>query len=198
MAAILCGSIGDLCSSCGKVLCLPCTACGIGCEAIIDILTSPFFPYILVTALFNIPVALLGLKSLGDYENCSDESQWMVMSGGFAVAHMIACGYIISRIRQDRISNSNGGATTTTNTTTTPVVVHDMEGGKTDEKTDYKSNFDTAAATATAVPVKGNTTTSSSYVIEDESAPKYSAGRIKEVLCYDKGVALYIIITIVW
>eukprot|EP00547_Thalassionema_nitzschioides_P004612 CAMPEP_0194211284 /NCGR_PEP_ID=MMETSP0156-20130528/9902_1 /TAXON_ID=33649 /ORGANISM="Thalassionema nitzschioides, Strain L26-B" /LENGTH=236 /DNA_ID=CAMNT_0038938793 /DNA_START=65 /DNA_END=772 /DNA_ORIENTATION=- len=185
MAAVLCSSIGELFSGCGKIICLPCQACGIGCQSIVDVVTSSFFPYIFVTAAFNVPVVILGAKGISGFggENCKDESFFMLLSGAFALMHIIACFYIIHRIREDREVETSNVATTT------PVSVHDMESGKTKESTDYKN-----IATATATPV----TTTSTVIIEDDAAPRYSAGRIKDVLCYDKGVALYIVITVVW
>mmetsp|Transcript_8232 Transcript_8232/g.12650 ORF Transcript_8232/g.12650 Transcript_8232/m.12650 type:complete len:238 (-) Transcript_8232:127-840(-) len=185
MAAVLCSSIGELFNGCSKVICLPCQACGIGCQSLVDVVTSPFFPYIFITAAFNLPVVALGAKYIAGFagENCTDESLFLLVSGAFALMHIIACFYIIHRIREDREAEAVDVPTTT------PVSVHDMESGKTKDGTDYKN-----ISTATATPVN----TTSTVVIEDDSAPKYSAGRIKEVLCYDKGVALYIVVTIVW
>ena len=180
MAAVICKSIGDLCSGCGDLLCLPCKACGIGCNHICDAVSSPFFPYILITFGLNIAPFALGLMSVEDLgleSACNDEATWMVVNGIFCFIHMLACLYIVYKIRNDeQVQQQDDDAAA-------PAV-------QASDNNDTKKNQGTT--------LESGTFYQKMYPQEDNAAPGNSWGRVKHVMCYDKGVALYIILAIVW
>mmetsp|Transcript_31486 Transcript_31486/g.51991 ORF Transcript_31486/g.51991 Transcript_31486/m.51991 type:complete len:259 (-) Transcript_31486:191-967(-) len=205
MAAVICGSIGDLCRGCGDVVCLPCKACGVGCKSLCEVVGSPFFPYLLTTFGLNIPVFALGIQSIPDLiaGNCTDESGWMVAASAFSAIHMVASLYICHKIREEKnddFVHVNNTTTTTTTTTPAPKMTQvNVYGGE--------KEAPEPAVVATPVP---NTTQQTNNL---ESGTLYQKmyeggaaddgdhmtwGRIKQVLCYDKWVAVYICITIVW
>lgn len=207
MAAVICSSFGDLCRGCGDVVCLPCKACGVGCSSICEVVSTPFFPYLLTTFGLNIPVLALGLQSIPDFMNggCGSESRWMIAAAGFAIVHMVASLYIIHRIREEKnedFVHVNKPTSTTTTTVITPppakMTQANVYGGE-------KSDIPEAAVVAT--PVTTTTTTNNNnnlesgtvytkmYESEDDSM---SWSRIKHVLCYDKWVAVYIVVAVIW
>lgn len=169
MAAILCKSIGDLCTGCGEILCLPCKACGIGCASLCEALSSPFLPYIVATFGLNLAPFLLTFKAFS-YLNgdCAGAAQWMIASGGFALLHMIACIYIIQKIRQDKLDEQED------------------QGDRT--AADNKVNEQAEAGTFNYQNMLG----------PEKDSPRESWGRVKHILCYDKGVALYIVLAVIW
>eukprot|EP00339_Tiarina_fusa_P015652 CAMPEP_0117017384 /NCGR_PEP_ID=MMETSP0472-20121206/13578_1 /TAXON_ID=693140 ORGANISM="Tiarina fusus, Strain LIS" /NCGR_SAMPLE_ID=MMETSP0472 /ASSEMBLY_ACC=CAM_ASM_000603 /LENGTH=211 /DNA_ID=CAMNT_0004721727 /DNA_START=56 /DNA_END=691 /DNA_ORIENTATION=+ len=158
MAAVICSTIGELCSAAGRVACLPCRACGLGCDALGDVIKSPFMPYILVTFGLNMPPVFYGVKSY--MLDCSELSTWMFSNAFLALAHMIACMYVVGKIREPK---TNG---------TTPDNSNNVEEGT------YYKNF--------SVPQ------------QNEHGAANSCGRIKHVMCYDKKMAVYILVAICW
>jgi hypothetical protein len=196
MAAVICQSIGDLCRGCGEIMCLPCKACGIGCQCLWDIASSPFFPYMFVTFALNIAPVALGIQSVPDLGGgCTDLATWMLVNGIFCLIHMVACLYIVHKVQEENQNSlqkpfAPGGPapTTTTTTTVTSASVYDTESKK-----------ETVTATATPVQnLESGTYYYRNMSPDDDAAPGNTWGRIKHVMCYDKGVALYIIIAIAW
>jgi hypothetical protein len=159
MAAVLCKTIGELCSAAGQVVCLPCKACNVGCESLGQVFLSPFFPYLAVTLGLNMPALVYGIRSLG--VACPSLSSWLMANGLLCLIHMIAAFYIVHKIRESAPTNNNNS---------TP-------SNNVEEGTPYQ-NF--------TVPK------------ENEHGAENSFARIKHVLCYDKTMAVYIIVFIGW
>lgn len=107
MAAILCKTISDLfstaCSAAGQVVCLPCKLCGLGCESAGEVLKSPFFPYLAVTFGLNMPGLVYGIRSIGSA--CPSLSSWLMANALLCLIHMIACFYIVNKIRETAPAN---------------------------------------------------------------------------------------------
>jgi hypothetical protein len=164
MAAVLCGSIGDLlkgcCSGIGQVITLPCRLCGCACSTFGELVTSPFFPYMALTFGLNMPAVVYGLKSLGF--DCPGLSNWLLGNAILCVIHMLAAWYIVNKIRETPASLSD------------PI-------NKTVDSEELPTNYGNFS-----IP-KGN----------ENGAPN-SFARIKHVLCYDKTMAVYIVIFIGW
>mmetsp|Transcript_8127 Transcript_8127/g.18853 ORF Transcript_8127/g.18853 Transcript_8127/m.18853 type:complete len:255 (+) Transcript_8127:54-818(+) len=202
MAAVLCTSVAELCQGCVNAICvLPCRACGITCGTFCDtvrkVCTSPFFPYLLVTYCLNLIPLGLGIKTvpwiLGlekneggageEAKNCRAGALWLVVNAILALVHLVASLYIVHKIQkeeQDVLIEA-------------PVV----------QMTDAKPKADTTtAATASATPVVGMAEEGTVYhhmvTNTSNSTPSSSWGRLRHVLCFDKGVALYILVAIVW
>lgn len=177
MAAVLCNGIGDLCSSTcnafSKVICLPCRALNLGCETLGEILCTPFMPYMIVTFALNTPAVVYGVLSLQSV-GCTDLFSWLIGNAVLCAIHMVACLYIIKRIRESAAAESMVVTTT----------VVSAKGDDVPSKTEQgylMSNF-------RALP---------EYSTDREGGAN-SFQRIKHVLCYDKGMAVYILVIIVW
>jgi hypothetical protein len=174
MAAVLCTSIGDLCSTtcnaCSKVICLPCRALNLGCETLGDLLCTPFMPYILVTFGLNTPAVVFGVLSFGSI-GCDELFTWLIANAVLSAIHMVACLYIIRRIRESAAEPM---------AVATVVTKGDDIPSKT-EQGYLVSNF-------TALPENS----------ADREGGANSFQRIKHVLCYDQGMAVYILVVIVW
>jgi hypothetical protein len=176
MAAVICTSIGDLCSaSCNafsKVICLPCKALNLGCESLGDLLCTPFMPYIIVTFALNTPAVVYGVLSFKSF-GCYDLFRWLIVNAVLSAIHMIGCLYIVQKIRESQAEPMAYAVATTGN-----------KGDNSPSKTEQGfalSNF-------TAMPEQGDRALGGAN----------SFHRIKHVLCYDKGMALYILVVIVW
>jgi hypothetical protein len=171
MAAVLCQSVGDLCTqSCkavSKVICLPCKALNLGCESLGEFLCTPFMPFLIVTFGLNTPALVLGIKSLDNY-GCSELFNWLIVNAVFAAIHMIASVYIVNRIKESAPDR-------------TPVAV------------------------ATTGVESNDSKMESGYILQNFTVPNdddrggsNSFQRVKHVLCYDKGMAVYILLVIFW
>ena len=174
MAAVLCQSVGDLCSqSCkavNKVICLPCKALNLGCESLGEILCTPFMPFLIVTFALNTPAVVYGIKSLDNF-GCTDLFNWLIVNAVFGVIHMIAAIYIVNKIKSSGPDPTTPIATASTATT-------GLESSKMEEGGYVLENF--------TVPQS------------EEHGGANSFQRIKHVLCYDKGMAVYILMVIFW
>jgi hypothetical protein len=112
MAAIICESFGKLCHALGDVICLPCKACGIGCEAIMDALKSPFSLYILVAVGLNAAPIYMGIRTLPDLGGgCGEATSWLIVNGAICLIHIVAAFYMIHKIQEDRRTQSLGVVT---------------------------------------------------------------------------------------
>ena len=185
MAAILCSGCGDLCAGCGKVLCVyPCKACGVTCEACCkacnvsceacckafrEVICSPFFPYILVTYLLNLAPFTFGIQALSVLTTAG-------CSGGaqWLVVNAVFCLlHMVACL----------------------YVAHKI-------RKDEHDHAEQPAILATTYGSDGNKieegTVYHSMVTPGSGTTKYSWARIKHVLCFDKGVAVYILVAIGW
>ena len=174
MAAVICTSIGDLCRGCTNILCVaPCKACGVTCDAccsgISKVVMSPFFPYLLVTYVLNIPPLVLGIQSVSDLATagCAGGAQWLLINAALCLVHLLASLYVVHKIRKDE------------HETAAPVVTASAYGGTDDNKIESGTVYHHMVTPA-------------------DDTPSSSWGRIKHVLCFDKGVALYIVVAVVW
>jgi hypothetical protein len=200
MAAVICSSMANLCRGCGDIVCLPCKACGVGCQSLCETVSSPFFPYLLTTFGLNLPVFALGIQSIPDLiaGKCTDESSWMVAASVFAAIHMIASIYIIHKIREEKkedFVHVNSTATPSAPTAPAKTVQASVYGGE--------KEAPQPAVVATPVTQQSNNNnieagTMYEQMYGTEEGDQMTWSRIKQVLCYDKMVAVYIVISIVW
>mmetsp|Transcript_25216 Transcript_25216/g.35542 ORF Transcript_25216/g.35542 Transcript_25216/m.35542 type:complete len:244 (-) Transcript_25216:226-957(-) len=186
MAAVLCRGLGQLCVGLGDVICLPCKACGVGCEALWDTVKSPFFPYLAITVGLNVPPMFMGVRAIpGIGDACSDGTQWLLVNMVLAASHIIAAFYL-SR----KISEKDTYATTTTTSTTTNIpqasaVVYGDKDEKVESGTYYAANDNAPPTTTTTVN-------------QEYKGPHDTMGRVRHMMCEDKWMALYILIGIGW
>lgn len=174
MAAILCTTIGELLSKCCEGMKLPCQylgqACGKSCEILGGVMCTPFAPYLIITLALNTPSLVYGIYAIQGYGCSAPLVRWLIVNAAFVLCHMMAAFYITNIIR----APATQGAPTITATTGLGSTEASVEEGT------YQSNF-RPLAEATEIPGGAN-----------------SMQRIKHVLCYDKGVAIYIMIFFVW
>ena len=183
MAAILCKTIGELISGCCQCMKLPCQylgqACGKSCDMMGDVLCTPFAPYLIVTLGLNTPALVYALKSLEEYNCAPSLVQWLVVNGAFGVCHMVAAFYITSIIRAPAPPSNEGTAIPAITATTGLNSPKAVEEGRYHATTEPTSNF--SPLPSSEIPGGAN-----------------SIQRIKHVLCYDKGMAIYILIFLTW
>eukprot|EP00529_Nitzschia_sp_RCC80_P028210 CAMPEP_0113444834 /NCGR_PEP_ID=MMETSP0014_2-20120614/2872_1 /TAXON_ID=2857 /ORGANISM="Nitzschia sp." /LENGTH=269 /DNA_ID=CAMNT_0000335861 /DNA_START=206 /DNA_END=1012 /DNA_ORIENTATION=- /assembly_acc=CAM_ASM_000159 len=215
------------CNAVGQVLCLPFKVCDkVVCDTIINgMVCTPFMPYLVVTYCLFTPALVYAFKSL-DNNACPELFSWLLVNAALSAAHMVAAFYIVRQIRTEPSTRSSTSTSTSpavavatpqpARTSTiaaitglTPVVSTSTTSAATkSSSSDYKleeGNMATATATpvtVTAVPatpygqLNDSGMTSSSAAYDDTEA--YSFGRVKHVLCYDHGMALYIVVIVVW
>lgn len=169
MAAVLCNFISDLCTgtcdALGKVICLPCRACGMCTKELSEVCKSPFCIYLSVALGLNLPSIVFAGRAAASYGlaggggGCSNQLNWMYLNAALCAGNMIAAVYITERIQKEQ-------SMTTT--------VNQLEDG-----TYYE-------AKAYSTGPSGDTSRNN------------SVDRIKNVLCHDKGVAVYIIFLVVF
>eukprot|EP00536_Pseudo-nitzschia_multiseries_P012589 jgi/Psemu1/209167/e_gw1.490.12.1 len=185
MAAILCTSIGELISKCCSALTLPCDlcgkVCGTGCDELGKLFCTPFFPYLAATFCLNTPAVAYAIQSIAAYSNDNGCSlgllRWLIINGAFAVCHMVASMYIVKIIRAPAAAPATGGGTAISATTGLRAA---EEGTTTTKASSNANNF---------------------YVLDEHNPAPGGANsyeRVKHVLCYDKGMAIYIVVFLAW
>lgn len=195
MAAILCQGIGKLC---GEVCVLPCKACGAackgcgaacnhGCAAMGWIFSSPFTPYLLTTLALNVPPAIWGIRSLVDstsqQQRC-DGDTWLWINAALAVIHITGAFYIVYRIQQDQQQHEE----------------EQQHAKDTFARPQYQATVDGRPVNSPPIVEEtgSRVTSSNSNNINEETSRANSYQRLKQVLCYDVGVAIYIIAALFW
>jgi hypothetical protein len=161
----LCGSCTDACGSCCQVVAVPCRAVS---QAIQGVICSPFFPFLFVTILCNVPPMISAAKT---FTSC----HWNLVNAGFCLVNIIAAFYMVHKLQQnERILVQAQVMMAETGTTAAHTGT---------SKTDYQT-----------MPTIATTSASNSSVrLRDPPGE-----RMKKVLCYDAGVAVYILIALVW
>jgi hypothetical protein len=209
MAFLLCQSIGQLLSSATKCCTVPCRNC---CEGLSHVICSPFFPYLALTIGLNLPPTLWGVKSLANVGAC--DTLWLHLNAVATALHMVAAFYIVHKIQTEEpvqeavtaepvayayadvdtgVSNNAVGAVPVAATTSTK-----LNGNKisVEEGTHYRSMEGLGPGSFSRVQMLSHWTFASSSSGSGSAAN--SVQRLGQVLCYDAGVAVYIIICCAW
>lgn len=184
------------------------------------VLSSPFFPYLAVTAALNIPPAIWGLQSL----QCGDEASWLWINGALCVVNVIASFYIVNKIQQEVkeqiteaqvVGDVEGAGSTekaasvnaSTTSTTSNAKYQNMDQTSTKQEPAFKAEIFNMATNAfiQATPARyvmkdRGTTTAGAATTEDspEGGHPNTMKRMSKVLCYDAGVAIYILFALGW
>ena len=177
MPAILCESLGKVlkgfCEGVGAVLTLPCKACGCATDRLTKLCASPFCLYLTVALGLNLPpivFAATAFGARGGGEGCRTAWDWLGLNAVLCVINAHAAMYISAKMSHDA-----------TDENAAPF----MEA----------SVANHAAAAAPAAPVRRSSLFGGSFGGSLASPPR-SVERVKDVLCYDPLVALYIVIGI--
>jgi hypothetical protein len=172
------------------------------------LICSPFFPYLALTVGLNLPPTLWGFKSFGsNFETC--DTVWLHLNAVGTVLHMVAAFYIVHKIQSDQAvpvpsdtaepvayaayadtGTSNNAADETTSAATTATKLNDNSKTSVEEGTHYRSMEGPG----------GRVQMLSHWTSASMSGPgsANSVQRLGQVLCYDAGVAVYIIIFCAW
>ena len=217
MAAVLCSSIGSCCSALGHCLTFPCQACGTCCSSCCSsmgrVLTSPFTPYLLTTVLLNFPPAVWGLRTgieIIKYKVSCQNSRWLYINALLSIVHLLAAFYIVHRIQEDR--KEAAAMAVEGSSADHPI---DPEATNGDSKTNYKpmdrdgevskdgnnnTNPPAWQSLASAMfpgPARAAHVAHTAVTGQGEGEAN-SFQRLKQVFCYDIGVAVYILAIIFW
>lgn len=208
MAAVLCQSIGSCCSGMGRCLSCPFQVCGdccsSCCSSIGRVLTSPFTPYLLTTVVLNLPPFVWGTRTAIDvfhYNSSCQNSRWLYINAALSLVHLIAAFYIVHRIQEENnqaeaaaaIAGSDPEASTTND-------YQKMEGRGDETATTANgggTGWKTIASTLFPVPAKAAQVAHTTLHGEGQGEAN-SVQRLKQVFCYDIGVALYILAIMFW
>lgn len=176
MAAVLCESISKLlrgtCEAVGTVLTLPCKACGIATDGLTNICRSPFCLYLTVALGLNLPPIIFAGKAWsGDYSNegCASASNWIHLNALLCLVNMAAALYISSKITYQPAEDENAAP------------------------------FVEASVMDDTKPPEQRKKSLVGMVMErtlETDTRSRSMARVKDILCYDPIVAIYIIIGI--
>jgi len=190
MAAILCTTIGDLLSRCCRSLSKPCDClcrgCGKACQEVGELFCTPFAPYLICTLALNTPAIVYAIKSVDEFGCSFSLAKWLTVNAAFAAAHIVASFYIATIIQAP-----GQQALASLVVDPTPVITA-KTGLNSAEATEEGRNN---AATANAVDA---IRTNFQAIGDDAPGGANSYKRITHVLCYDKGMAIYIVIFLAW
>jgi hypothetical protein len=200
MAAVLCSTLSDIinksCRVIGQVICLPCRLLNLSCEKLGDFVCTPMMPFVIFTFGLMTPALVYGVRSL-DNSECSNLFRWLIVNAVFAIFHMVGCLYMVQKLREpssdmhflssrfSTVTGKPGASTTTTNTTTAT----GFPGISSTSKTDS-----TMMEEGAYVRISNNFTVPKDH----ERGGPNSITRVRHLLCFDKGMAVYILVVIIW
>jgi len=208
MALLLCEGIGKacdgLCTGLSHLINLPCRICSQTCRCACDgcghVLKSPFFPYLAVTLSFNLPPAVWGFRAKVQGCDGSSSGHWLLVNAIYALIHVLAAFYIVHQIQKSTTGNdvaeSSGGGST--NPASSSSALGDPEKGTSKEKQQ--------PAKVTRYERVTESTTSGGFSYFSYSSSSRSStlagegtwARMIQVIGYDIGVALYIVVFLAW
>lgn len=176
MAAILCESFGKLlqgsCEACGTVLTFPCKACGCACEQVTQLCRSPFCLFLTVAVGLNMPPIVFSFMTLGtgqDSEECTSASNWLLIDGLLCLINILAAVYMSLKITHEEKDDGNNA----------PFVLASVDDSAATSGQTKKSLVDKMLE----------------KTLESDTRAR-SLGRVKDILCYDPLVAIYILVAI--
>jgi hypothetical protein len=172
LAAVLCNSIGKVfsgtCDAVGKVLTLPCKACGFACDGLSQAMKSPFCLYLTVAVGLNIPPVIFAGQGFasGGGGGCSVALTWLSINAVLCIANIAAAFYISGKVVHD------------------PNDIDDDANEAPYIKATVGGNKDPTPPTK--LP----------SIFENRAKTMSRFSRVREVLCYDPIVAVYILVGI--
>lgn len=190
MAAVICSSVSDLCTGLcngiGRVICLPCRLCGMATAELCDIIGSPFCLYLSVALGLNLPPVVFAISASrrdgAGQNSCSGVMKWLMVNAVLSAVNMIAALYIVNKIQANKER-----------------VISDVEssGQYFQAGSSLPGRRGSGSGITTGTGGVGGTKGADRINQTREN----SFSRVHAVLCYDPGVALYIIagmVYIVW
>ena len=189
MAAILCNGIGKICSgtcdALGSILSLPCKACGLACDGVSQALRSPFCLYLTVTLGLNIPPVIFAGQALVNNNGCNVALQWLSINAFFCIVNMVAAIYISGKVVHDPNDADAVG-------NDAPYIEATMDSNSNSNSNNKTSDQQQQSSTMKKFWQGPYTAANETRVVKTLSR----VCRVRDVLCYDPVVAVYIIIGI--
>jgi hypothetical protein len=208
MAAIICDAIGQFCKGIGHVCGLPCKLCagcclvsGKACKLVCGC-QSPFTPFVLTSVALHVPSLVFAVRTIVDAPGCGFLSTWIYVYALLSVVHIVGSFYIAFRMGQDYGNDGD-----TTNNSTPPTDARSSSRTADESPWEGKSIWEiiqdmlTPGREDPATRRQSRRTAPSS---SSSSAQRHRHGdantwkRLRHMLCYDVGVALYMILWVFW
>jgi len=118
---------------------------------------TPFFPYLALTALLNLPS--IGFAAKAAYQSSCDRATWLFVNCALCLMHVVASIYIVHKIQKQQQEEE--------------LIQAQVTGG-------------------------GDAETPAARVSTSSNDNSGSRQRMKEVMCYDPGVAIYMLLAVGW
>jgi hypothetical protein len=178
------------------------------------VICSPFFPYLALTVGLNLPPTLWGVQSLANVGRC--DTIWLLVNAVATTLHIVAAFYIVYKIQSETATAEpvayayadTGVSNNDTVGETTPVPVaatklNDTNKMSVEEGTHYRSMEVPGLGPGglSRVQMLSRWTTISSLSGPGDAGSDTAANsvqRLGQVMCYDAGVAVYIVISCAW
>lgn len=153
---------------------------------------SPFFPYLALTIGLNLPPTIWGVKSLANVGAC--DTLWLLVNAIATAFHMVAAFYIVHKIQTDDEPVADVAAPeayTDAEMAAPTTKLNDSNNVTVEEGTQYRSMEGPGGARFQMLSHWTSISSSS-------SGRGNSIQRLGQVMCYDAGVAVYIIVFCAW
>mmetsp|Transcript_35150 Transcript_35150/g.76961 ORF Transcript_35150/g.76961 Transcript_35150/m.76961 type:complete len:249 (+) Transcript_35150:88-834(+) len=193
MAAVICKALSEICDGAcdalGAVICLPCKACGFACTELSSFCKSPFCLYLAVALGLNLPPVVFAAKligtSFGGDSGCGSASSWLNVNALLCLINMAAALYICGKISHepDIIASETVNAA--------PYIEASVFNSEAKTKTASSAPIQEATVVSPTKKTLGRSIMESTPTSDTRSK---SFARVKDILCYDPIVAIYIII----
>ena len=131
-------------------------------------------PFIIFTFGLMAPSVVYFAMSLDNY-GCGDLFKWLMVNAVFAIIHMVGCLYIVKKLREPGPETNIG----------TIVGISSSTKGQASSKME-EGNYYSMASSNFSTPER------------NDIGAANSIKRAKHVLCYDKGMAIYILLIVFW
>lgn len=141
---------------------------------------SPFCFYLTVTLGLNVPPIVFAGQALANGNNCAVALQWLVVNAVFCIVNVAAAIYISGKVVQPPSDDDDGNGA--------PYIAATVDGGKTEQQSQQQPQLPNGIKKFW----QGHSSTHEARLAQDLT----KFGRVREVLCYDPIVAVYIIIGI--
>eukprot|EP00573_Skeletonema_grethae_P006588 CAMPEP_0201697878 /NCGR_PEP_ID=MMETSP0578-20130828/14998_1 /ASSEMBLY_ACC=CAM_ASM_000663 /TAXON_ID=267565 /ORGANISM="Skeletonema grethea, Strain CCMP 1804" /LENGTH=195 /DNA_ID=CAMNT_0048184235 /DNA_START=173 /DNA_END=760 /DNA_ORIENTATION=+ len=142
---------------------------------------SPFCFYLTVAVGLNVPPVVFAGQALANGNNCAVALQWLMVNAFFCIVNVAAAFYISGKVVQPPPDDGNGA----------PFIAATVDGGKEQQQQPYQQQ---QQQLPNGIKKFWQGHTSANEARLAQNLTKF--GRVREVLCYDPIVAVYIIIGI--
>ena len=212
MAAVLCNGIGACCNGLCTILALPFKACGECCKVVGDacgaccsgvsqactfvFCQSPFTPYVILTLALQIgPIIWSLLTVIDPGEDCGFVQVWIYVFGLLSLGHLVGAFYIAFRMAENLEDAPPQQQDNTSNNATYSTTQAQNGSSSSSPRGKYIWEY-----------VQDLFTTNNDNNNQPAPPPSQNAHRggsnswkrFGHLMCYDPGVALYMVLFLAW